>query len=229
MVLSLVKYWFTFIWSWWVLINSNCSWNILGPFVCLNHSLKPSQISWAVLEYHKLAAISLETEFRIQEMTKLLFLIQEFVRSKSLFSGFVMDPSNPSLFLVDRVITMVVSKKRSSLRSTQVTFQASGSDEDSKGLSSHWLDSTSWAILGRKEIKGKDRGIQWWGYLNSIEIKKQLLVIAWELRGSGMPVDCSSDTILQRLEGNHRTQKLEEKHFLLLLTYIRIKEDNRYL
>lgn len=60
-----------------------------------------------MLEYNRHVVISLETEFKIHEMTMLLFFIQELVRLISLSFSLVFDPSmNPSLFLVDREIMM---------------------------------------------------------------------------------------------------------------------------
>lgn len=56
-----------------------------------------------------LAEISLEIEFKIYEMTILLFLIQELWKFRSVTSGFGRVPSmNLSLFLIDNAIVMAL-------------------------------------------------------------------------------------------------------------------------
>lgn len=56
-----------------------------------------------------LAEISFETEFRIHEITMLLFLFHEDDRCESASSGFVMDPSiKPILFLAERAMIMAL-------------------------------------------------------------------------------------------------------------------------
>lgn len=75
--------------------------------VLLERILKIKPYLEANSENIMLAEISFETEFKIQEITALLFRIQELRRLKLVTSGFSFDPSlNPNLFLTKRAMVM---------------------------------------------------------------------------------------------------------------------------